>query len=105
MGFDWPDHTGVITKIEEELEELKQAIANNSTKEIEHELGDVLLSVSSLGRHLCTPPEGALRVANDRFARRFKTMESIAKDKQLDLQQATSDELEELWNQAKNVQH
>jgi MazG family protein len=101
VGFDWPDYTGVLKKIEEELEELKEAIKLNSPKDIEHELGDVLLSVSSLGRHLNTPPEEALRTANNRFATRFKMMESIAQSEQTNLQDAAPKKLEEMWNQAK----
>jgi tetrapyrrole methylase family protein/MazG family protein len=101
VGFDWPDHTGVLDKVEEELGELRAAIAQDDQSAIRHELGDVLMSLSSLGRHLKASPEEALREANDRFADRFRKMEEIARETQIDMLQSTSETLENLWEQAK----
>jgi ATP diphosphatase len=101
VGFDWPDHRGVLAKLREELDELDEALASGEPTAIEHEYGDALMALANLGRHIGTPPEAALRRANDRFASRFGTMEHIARDRDLDLQALRPDELEGLWEEAK----
>ena len=68
---------------------------------IEHELGDVLMSLASLGRHLHTPPESALRKVNNRFKHRFMQMEQIAKQQNIQLDNLTDQQLDELWEEAK----
>ena len=93
----------VFLKIEEEIAELKEAIQEKNPVAIEHELGDILLALSSLGRHLHTPPEEALRGANDRFAQRFYTMENLAQEMNIELSNASPDTLDMLWNQAKEI--
>jgi len=102
-GFDWPDYHGVLNKVEEELQELREAIQSGEQSAINHELGDVLLSLSSLGRHLNATPEEALREANDRFADRFKLMERLAKEREFTLQDSTDAVLEALWEEAKKT--
>jgi MazG family protein len=105
VGFDWPDVQGVLNKVEEELIELREAISTNDGKAIAHELGDVLMSVASLGRHLETPPESALRTANDRFAQRFAQMERLAVEQGIPLTGSTDDALlNQLWEQAKAME-
>ena len=101
VGFDWKNIDGVLEKVAEEWNELQDAISSNDLVEIEHELGDMLMSLASLGRHLQTPPEAALRKANNRFKSRFMMMEQIAKDKHIELDQLTDSELDMLWNEAK----
>jgi MazG family protein len=101
VGFDWADASAVLAKVDEELEELREAIASESTPRIEHELGDLLMAIASLGRHLGTPPEAALRRANDRFARRFGDMEDRSGALKQRLQDLSARELEQLWNEAK----
>ena len=95
------DIDDVMKKVEEEWQELQQAISEQDIVHIEHELGDILMSLASLGRHLQTPPESALRKANNRFKTRFMLMENIAKHSNLALDQLTDQELDDLWNQAK----
>lgn len=75
VGFDWPDAAGVLDKVEEELRELREAIALKDPAAQHHELGDLLMAVASLGRHLAVEPESALRAGNRRFAQRFAAME------------------------------
>jgi MazG family protein len=97
IGFDWPDAQGPRDKVAEELAELDGAIAQGDAPAIEAEFGDVLLALSSLARHLQLDPEGALRAANERFARRFRTVEAQARATPgADLQT-----LEDAWQQAK----
>jgi MazG family protein len=101
VGFDWKSVEGVLEKVEEEWQELQQAILTHDPLEIEHELGDLLMSLASLGRHLHIPPESALRKANNRFKSRFIQMEEIAMQKNFQLDELTDQQLDELWNTAK----
>jgi MazG family protein len=78
IGFDWPDAAGARAKIAEELGELDAAIAGGDPAAVRHELGDVLLAVTNLARHLEVDPEGALRAANRRFENRFRHVEAAA---------------------------
>ncbi|HJT39934.1 MAG TPA: nucleoside triphosphate pyrophosphohydrolase [Sphingobium sp.] len=94
-GFDWPDTVGVIAKIEEELEEVRQA---GTAEERQEEVGDLLFAVVNLARHLKVDAETALRAANAKFERRFRTMESLAGDAFAGL---TLDDKEALWQRAK----
>ena len=101
VGFDWTSAKDVMVKVEEEFAELQVAIERGESDEIRHELGDVLMALASLGRHLGCPPESALRQANDRFAQRFGDMEDLAHDQATLLQNLSADQLEHLWHLAK----
>lgn len=103
VGFDWPDVAGVVGKVDEELDELKAAMALGDPGEIEAELGDVLLSLASLGRHLRTPAEDALRGAIHRFDRRFREMERAAQRSGQTLSGLDAGALEDLWHAAKRA--
>ena len=101
VGFDWSETNGVFKKVFEEVDELKAAIESNNKDEIENELGDLFFTLVSLSRHLNVNPENALRGANSKFIKRFRTMEHIAKTKNKSLDEMSSDELESLWQEAK----
>lgn len=102
IGFDWPDVEGPRKKIEEELAELDEAMADGEAEAIFHELGDLLFSVVNLARHLRVPPEDALRGAIARFTSRFHRMEDRLRERGLGPGEAAPlDELEALWQQAK----
>lgn len=94
-GFDWPDTDGVLAKIDEELDEVRSAA---STAEQEEEIGDLLFAVVNLARHMKVDPEVALRAANGKFERRFRSMEEMAGARFAGL---TLEEKEDLWQQAK----
>ncbi|OAN56418.1 nucleoside triphosphate pyrophosphohydrolase [Sphingobium sp. TCM1] len=94
-GFDWPDTVGVIDKIFEELDEVREAEDQDAREE---EIGDLLFVVVNLARHLKVDPEVALRKANGKFDRRFRTMEQLAGDAFAGL---SLDDKEALWQQAK----
>ncbi len=104
VGFDWTNVAGVLNKVDEELGELREAIASGSTDAISHELGDVLMSLASLGRHLGTPAEDSLRIANARFARRFASVEALALQDGLVLADTPAPDLEALWSRAKSLE-
>lgn len=100
VGFDWPDVNGVKDKIEEELVEIDQAVAlNDQPEKLVEEVGDLLFTCVNLARHYKVDAETALRAANKKFERRFSQMEKISGER--DLSACTSDELEQLWRQAK----
>jgi MazG family protein len=98
VGFDWPDDSGVRDKIREELFEVEDAIVSNDPAKIHEEMGDLLFAVVNLARFKNVDAETALRDANQKFNRRFRSVETnMGKP----LQEATLDEMEALWNKAK----
>lgn len=101
VGFDWPDITGVVDKVREEMAELQAAVTDAQRAA---ELGDLLFAVANWARWLDVDPESALREANARFARRFRWVEAEARRRGLDLSRLGLDELETLWQTAKGVQ-
>jgi ATP diphosphatase len=101
VGFDWPSTDQVIDKITEEARELNEARAQLTEAEVFEEFGDLLFVAANLARHLQVDPEAALRAANDKFTRRFQSIESaLAK---LGKTPAQSDlaEMDMLWDMAK----
>ena len=104
VGFDWNDVSGVINKIEEEIEELKGAISGGNQADIEEEAGDLLFSVVSLSRHTSIDPETALRKANRKFDRRFRTMEKSLIESSKKFSKMSSKELDDLWEQVKEAE-
>ena len=103
VGFDWPDTSGIVEKVEEEIDELRAEIAHPDGMDrakAEEELGDLMFSVVHLARHLKVDAEGALRGANAKFRRRFAAMEVQAGGFEA-LGGLSTDELENLWQQAK----
>lgn len=105
VGFDWSSSKEIIRKIHEELLELEKELDNPSISEkVLDELGDVLFSVINLARFLNLSSETALRHANEKFEKRFRIMEQIAKDKNQNLKDLTLEEMEELWIEAKKFE-
>lgn len=98
VGFDWPNIHGVLEKIREEIDEVKQASGAN---ERINEIGDLLFTVVNLARWLDVDAESALRKANARFRERFEYIESVARSSGRELDEFTSKEMDELWNQGK----
>ena len=103
VGFDWQDTEQVIHKLHEELDELAQARSENQgcSPEIENEIGDILFVIVNIARHLKVDPEQALRKANAKFRSRFSYVERALKESGRPLPGATLEEMENLWQQAK----
>lgn len=101
VGFDWDKAEPILDKISEETQELRQAMATESQSRVEEEYGDLLFAMVNLGRHLGLEPEMALRAANNKFKRRFHSIEDALNDDESSLEAASLDEMEALWNKAK----
>lgn len=99
--FDWENIEGVMGKVEEEFEELREALESDSDAEIEHELGDVLFSLAQLSRHLEMEPEQVLRRANQRFEGRFDKMIELTQTEGKNWGTLSLEEKEEFWQKAK----
>ncbi len=103
VGFDWSEAAPILDKIEEEIGELKQAIANGDRENTEEEYGDLLFAMVNLGRHLKLEPESALRGTNEKFRSRFHYIERKLNEQKQTLDAATLDEMEALWQEAKTA--
>ncbi|NLJ31696.1 MAG: nucleoside triphosphate pyrophosphohydrolase [Clostridiales bacterium] len=101
VGFDWPDVSGALQKVEEETAELKEAVASGVAENCGEELGDLLFSVVNAARFLKVEPEQALSAACDKFIARFQMMEQLAAGRGTDLASLSLNELDSLWNKAK----
>jgi tetrapyrrole methylase family protein/MazG family protein len=103
-GFDWKETAGVVEKIEEELAELREAISEGKQDRIEGEIGDMFLSLVNLCRFVRTNPEDALRSSLEKFTARFSFIEESLKKKGLSPQDATMEEMDLLWDTAKETE-
>lgn len=101
IGFDWTNISDVITKVEEEIREFKSALARNNKEHIGEELGDLLFSIVNLSRFIDVVAEDALRLTNKKFIKRFQKIEAHYKHDINALKNATLEELDDLWNKAK----
>ena len=97
------DEEEAYDKIAEEMTEVKEAVKNGKSDEIEEEYGDLLFAVVNLGRHLKVTPEIALTKASDKFVNRFKEMEEKAVSDGKDMAELSAKELDELWEFVKKA--
>jgi MazG family protein len=101
VGFDWAQPADVVAKIEEEVAELREAVAGQGRERAEEEMGDLLFSLAQLARQLGLEPESALRKANEKFTARFAALEAAFEARGKALQDATLPEMEEEWQRIK----
>ena len=101
-GFDWEDYGPVFEKLNEEVEEVREAIAESNTQDIEEEVGDLLFVVANLARKLNVDPEQALRFANSKFEKRFRAMEQLAKQRGDEFAALSLEQQEALWGEVKS---
>ncbi len=101
VGFDWPDVAGVVAKIEEELAEVKAALAAGRNDELGEELGDLLFAVVNLARFRHLDAEGLLHACNRKFERRFRRVEELAAAAGLRPENCGLEKLDGFWDQAK----
>ena len=102
VGFDWPELAPVFGKVREELQELEWEVSATAPRpRLEDELGDVLFSVANLARKLGVDPEQALRGTNRKFERRFRHVETRLGELGRKPEQASLDEMDGYWDEAK----
>ncbi len=101
FGFDWDNPTPVLDKIDEETEELRKSLRQRRKDELENEIGDVFFALVNLARHLKIDPERALERTNRKFTRRFKYIEKNLPKHGKTLADATLDDMDPLWDEAK----
>ncbi|RLQ21506.1 nucleoside triphosphate pyrophosphohydrolase [Seongchinamella sediminis] len=101
VGFDWPDPLPVLAKLEEEIEELRQALAAGEAEAVRDEVGDLLFTCVNLSRQLKLDSEAALRASASKFERRFRQMEGMAKAAGTPLDSLDDTALDALWERAK----
>jgi nucleoside triphosphate diphosphatase len=101
VGFDWNDPRAVLAKIREEADEIEAALEGGNADELAEETGDLLFALVNLARHVGADPETALRGTNAKFERRFAYIERALAAKGRSLEDATLEEMDALWNEAK----
>ena len=99
VGFDWENAQGALEKVEEELDEVKRAVAGDGDPE--EEIGDLLFAVVNVARHLKVDPERAMEKTCNKFVRRFAEMERQARQENKVLSDLSLTELDTLWNRSK----
>ncbi|NTE86395.1 nucleoside triphosphate pyrophosphohydrolase [Agrobacterium rubi] len=104
VGFDWSAPEPILDKIEEEVQELRDALADGKPEKVADELGDLIFALVNIGRHVKTDPENALRGTNTKFRRRFRHIETSLADNGETLEAATLQRMEELWQSAKAIE-
>jgi MazG family protein len=101
VGFDWPNPHGAFEKVAEELEEVREALAQEPSPALEEELGDLLFAVVNLARLSGSHAMQALQAANRKFTTRFHALEGLAGERGIVLGEATLEELDGLWEEVK----
>ncbi len=103
LNFDWISKDQILKKVDEELNELKDALKEKNNKNIEDELGDLFFTLISLSRHLNLDPDQTIKKANQKFIKRFNKMENIIEDKKLKWHNLKAINFKNLWNNAKRL--
>ncbi|HXB55693.1 MAG TPA: nucleoside triphosphate pyrophosphohydrolase [Vicinamibacteria bacterium] len=105
VGFDWPDATSVLSKLEEEVGELKEAVAaGEDPAAVGEEIGDLLFVIVNLSRRLGVDPESALKAGNRKFRRRFRYVEEQLRARGKRPADSSLEEMDGLWNEAKGLE-
>lgn len=103
LGMDWRDAREVLAKVREELEEAETALARGDLAMLAEELGDLMLAAANVPRFIGANPEEVLRRACDKFVARFTIVEELAGERGLDLKAISPEQIESLWQEAKNL--
>ena len=103
-GFDWTEPKDIFAKLDEEMDEIRDAIDEQDQVHIEEEIGDFIFVAVNLARRLNVDPEVALRKANTKFERRFRAMEQIADGGEAGFKTLSLDQQEALWQSVKKAE-
>lgn len=100
-GFDWPDISGVKEKVNEELEELEEALESGNQKHVDEEFGDLLFTMVNLSRFIKIDSELSLRKSTLKFMDRFRKVEALAEKENRNIEKMSLEEMDALWNRIK----
>lgn len=99
VGFDWSSIDGVMEKLNEEIDEVRYEIKNGQLPErMQDEIGDILFVTTILARHAGVDPEATLRHANNKFERRFRSVEALLVENNIDINEASLEEMDAMWD-------
>jgi nucleoside triphosphate diphosphatase len=101
VGFEWARTADVVTKIEEEVAEVRRAVESEGAARTEEEIGDLLFSIANLARRLGVEPESALRKANEKFSARFEGVERALEERGRSVHDSTLEEMDAEWERVK----
>lgn len=101
VGFEWKNIEDILAKLDEEIQELRDAIQNNGIEEQTEELGDVLFVLANVGRHLDINAEESVRRCNAKFEQRFRGIEAELRQRNQNFSDLTLGEMMEIWNRQK----
>jgi MazG family protein len=104
VGFDWRRTEDIFEKLDEEIGELRAAIASGDKQEVEHEIGDLLFTIGNIARKMDVNAEEALQHSNRKFTRRFEAIERAARESGRNLDQLSLEEMDALWDDAKSAE-
>jgi nucleoside triphosphate diphosphatase len=104
VGFDWPDAPAVLSKLDEEVAEVRAELSDANPDRLADEVGDLLFVLANLARKLDLDPETCLRQANLKFARRFNAMEQHVASKGKALAEISLEDMESVWQKIKHIQ-
>jgi len=103
VGFDWQDHKPVLEKLEEEINELNDALLDDNQEHIREEVGDLLFTIVNLARKLHIDAESVVKETTRKFTKRFQYIEEHYRNKGEDIHAASLEELDAVWEKAKEV--
>lgn len=103
VGFDYPDAGGALRDLESEVAELREAISEGDAAHVCEELGDVLFAAVNVSRFTHVDAEQSLGQACEKFIDRFEQVETLARERDVDMRTAGIEKLDELWKQAKKL--
>jgi tetrapyrrole methylase family protein/MazG family protein len=101
VGFDWPDLKGVLKKMDEEIEEFKEALSFRNPRRIREEMGDLLFILVNIARFLRMNPEKALEKTIEKFTSRFRYIKKSLREEGKSIHGSTITEMDQLWEEAK----
>jgi MazG family protein len=104
VGFDWRRTEDVFDKLDEEIGELREAVAKGDAENIHDEIGDLLFTIANIARKLNVNPEEALQSTNRKFMSRFESMETRVRERGKNLDQLELEEMDQLWDEAKRAE-
>jgi uncharacterized protein YabN with tetrapyrrole methylase and pyrophosphatase domain len=105
VGFDWERVQDVVAKLNEEVNEFKDALQNNqdNREALKEEIGDILFTIVNISRHVEVNPEEALQHTVSKFIKRFQYIEKRLQETNNDITQTSLQELDTLWEESKKI--